>query len=254
MSAVQDGRSEPNQVDTPSLQCKWCHGPLTSLYLANSISRTIDLSKQVTLIINPESLEHAATFTVPELLLTENSQFFRAAFRNNWKEATTRTVELPEVAVSAFHLYLNWVYHKDVITGSRPPADEIALVIRDYVELWLLGDRFADTELRNSTIGALKHILHKVKDDVREWTTAFPLETTDRIWSATTEGRALRRFVVDIFDSEHSTEKIYRFGGDWCPEFLGDLMVRMMRRQRGESNEVWRWNSASHYYEHDERW
>lgn len=129
-----------------------------------------------------------------------------------------------------------------------PTAEKGAPMLNDYIELWLLADRSADTELRNSTINTLRDIVRGVKSDIIDWTTGFTLETTARIWSATTEGRALRRFVVDIFDSTDSTEAVYRFKDDWHLEFLSGLMVR---RQRGEKNVVWDWNSESHYHEYD---
>ena len=69
-----------------------------------------DLSKEVTIIVNEEQPDLEASFHVPESLLTEKSEFFQAACRNEWKEATSRVIKLPEVEPDIFSLYLFWVY------------------------------------------------------------------------------------------------------------------------------------------------
>ena len=66
-----------------------------------------DFANTLTIIINEDQPEHKATFTVPETLLTDKSEFFKAACRNEWKETSSRIVKLPEVDVGAFNAYLN---------------------------------------------------------------------------------------------------------------------------------------------------
>jgi hypothetical protein len=46
----------------------------------------------VTVILNEEEPELTARFTIPEALLTESSEYFQAARRNDWKEASSRIV------------------------------------------------------------------------------------------------------------------------------------------------------------------
>jgi hypothetical protein len=43
---------------------------------------------------------------VPESLLTDKSEFFKAACRNEWKEATSRVIKLPDVDNDVFRFYL----------------------------------------------------------------------------------------------------------------------------------------------------
>lgn len=47
--------------------------------------------------MNEDQPEQTATFTVPETLLMDKSEFFKAACRNEWKEVTSRVVKLPDV-------------------------------------------------------------------------------------------------------------------------------------------------------------
>ena len=71
----------------------------------------------LTVIINPDDHEHSATFAVPRILLTQWSDFFKAACRREWKEATSRVIKIPDVHVDVFHWYLDCEYRSNAPVG-----------------------------------------------------------------------------------------------------------------------------------------
>lgn len=73
-----------------------------------------DFTKELTVVINEDEPELAASFTVPEGLLVEHSDFFKAACRNEWLEATSRVIKLPQVDGESFRAYLYWVYKGEI--------------------------------------------------------------------------------------------------------------------------------------------
>lgn len=236
----------------------------SSPYLLLSISRTdsfprnFDLLKEVTLIINEDDPQHVATFAVPEHMLTEKSEFFEAACRNGWKEATTRVIRIPDVDNSAFHAYLYWVYRARVAVSPdpyiAPQSSAMATPTLDRLtELWLLADRFADTQLRNATMDALRgvtHSFHVVGDD---WAAAFTPPTIARIWSATTRGRALRRYIVDVYAGSVTAPVFDPIKDAFPPDFIMDLLLKTMREGHGNRKmNGTRKRLSPLYHEHDD--
>lgn len=65
-------------------------------------------------MINEDDPELARQFTITQGLLVEHPVFFEAACRNERQEATTRTIEVPNVNNENYYAYLCWV-HKESI-------------------------------------------------------------------------------------------------------------------------------------------
>jgi len=127
----------------------------------------------MTIIINEDEPEHTASYTVPETLLTEKSKFFEAACRNDWQEASTRIIKIPEVDTSAFKAYIHWIYKEKVAVSSQLTFDgkyntmaEARPTLHGLIQLWLLADRFADAQLRNLVTNAILHVERRVKSCV----------------------------------------------------------------------------------------
>lgn len=62
--------------------------------------------------------EHAETFYVHKDALRSTSSFFKAALNEDFKEAKTNSIELPEDDPSIFKLYLCWIY--DISPFTEP--------------------------------------------------------------------------------------------------------------------------------------
>lgn len=171
-----------------------------------------DFSKEITIIINEEQPHLVASFHVPEGLLTEKSEFFQAACRNEWKEATSRVIKLPDVEPDIFSLYLFWVHRgKLAVRNEWDLRDEdwyehANLAQTRLIKLWILADRLADIKLRNATmdemIAAVGRLSNEYSFDL------FTPEMTNVVWSATTTGRPLRRLLLDYHISNVWVEDV----------------------------------------------
>lgn len=100
-------------------------------------------------------------------------------------------------------------------------ADELSATFRDLVKLWLLGDRFADTKLRNVVVGHITSTIARLF--IEDMTEVFTPEIITSIWSATTTGRALRRLVLDSYASYVRPDQLAEQIEELSPEFVKDL-------------------------------
>lgn len=188
-----------------------------------------DFSKEVTIIINEDQPDLAASFHVPEGLLTENSEFFQAACRNEWKEATSRMIKLPDVEPDIFSLYLFWVHRgklavrNERVTDGKHFADNTRATQTSLVKLWILADRLSDVRLCNTIIDEMIAAT-QICDDIGGFV-LFPPDLTVLIWSATTAGRPIRQLIIDYFITYVYVTKVEEVMDDHHPDFLKELMV-----------------------------
>ena len=230
----------------------WYHA-----HSGSSVPHVHDLSNNVTIIINEEQPDLTATYHVPEELLVEKSQFFRAACRNEWKEAKSRVVKLPDVDPAIFNYYLLWVYRGRLPVRNEWDVycddweDDAIAVQSDLVKLWILADRLADVRLRNAIMDEIVAAMDKHKS---AQLVLFRPEMTVLAWSATTAGRPLRQLILDYYvfyvyasDVEQDVDKHH-------PEFVKELMLASLRMVDDNCSN-WRIPvemGRCHYHEHDE--
>lgn len=173
--------------------------------------RSLDVTEEVRIVINEWKPERTAAFVVPQELLTEKSEFFRTTCSKEVRLYDGPHIMIQDVDPEIFKAYLHWVYRGMVAVssgfdGQPRSAAQAEPTIKELVELWLLADRFSDSKLRNSTMDALREVAGSIYKADADWTAAFPPSMTVRIWPSTTKGRALRRFVVDIYQSRVTIE------------------------------------------------
>ena len=194
-----------------------------------------------------------------EDLLVEHSEFFRAACRNEWKEATSRVIKLPDVDPDVFHNYLYWVHREKLhptleirsFETDEPQIDGDTAAGLNHVlaQLWIFADRVADSLLRNTVMDSmLKLEEHADMDDTLAQ--AFIPATIDLIWSSTTSGRAIRMFVLDVYAEFFEPANLPTFVNDINPEFKEDLMLALV----GNHEKPWLYTlgrNRCRYHEHD---
>lgn len=223
-----------------------------------SFPHSQDLSKEVTIIINEELPDLTATYHVPQDFLTETSEFFQAACRNEWKEAKSRLVKLPDVEPEIFNSYLFWVYRgtllirNEWIFGDVNWEDDAHHVQSSLVKLWILADRLADAQLRNTVVDEMVTATGRlgVKSDF----VLFPPEVTVFAWSATTAGRSLRRLILDYYVFYVLTKDVEKDVDEHHPEFVKDLMLASLRMVDSRCS-IWKTpleKAGCHYHEHDD--
>jgi hypothetical protein len=202
---------------------------------------------------------------VPESLLTEKSESFKAACRNEWKEAISRVVKLSEIDADTFHSYLFWVYRDKIVIrdGSSVKADtqgmeHVVVYITGLVKLWILADRVADVRLRNAVIDELTFKLEE-RTEIEDRISLFPPALTTHVWSSTTANRPLRRVALDYYVGLVTAAQVKTQRDDFEPEFLKDIMVAAMEKIEDDDKEHYpphklvEREGQCYYHEHDEQ-
>lgn len=212
------------------------------MLIAKQQSSVPDFRKEIIVILNEESPEHTTSFTVPECLLTETSDFFKAACRDGaWIESTSRTINLPDVDPDVFNAYLLWVHRKALPTA---PSDDAFELVEDLVRLWLLADRLADFRLRNAVIDA-------ILVELNDFTTSlnvFPPELAARVWSATTPGRSIRRLIVDYYAKHVGATIVKGEVAEYHPDFTKDLLVKAIEVVKNDEENICPSKRDSRFY------
>ena len=225
----------------------------------DELTSVADFTNTLTIIINEDQPEHRATFTVPETLLTEKSEFFKAACRIGWQEASSRIIKIPEVDVGAFQAYIHWIYKEKVAVSSRHApkakfrnAAEAQPVFDDLVQLWLLADRLADAQLRNLASNAMLCAIGRIVGKSEDVTEAITPDTVALVWSRTTAGRALRRLIVDLYAQYVQPAILERIRDDLHPEFIKNIMMEAFWIKDGRQFSHPFLRGTCYYHEHEE--
>jgi hypothetical protein len=106
---------------------------------------------------------------VPEYLLVGGpvggSEYFKAARRGDLKGASSRVIKLQDINAEAFKSYVFWM-HKNKLAANTNiemdgvPHEQAAYPLMEkLVNLWLLGDRLADSEFRNTVMDVMIGVL-----------------------------------------------------------------------------------------------
>lgn len=198
--------------------------------------------------------------------MTEHSDFFEAACRGEWKEATAGTIEIPDVDNQTFYAYLYWIhkekipfetdYDLDECPSSSLYDHEASATLDEIIKLWLLADRLVTAKLRNAAADAILSIL-KIINPGSDMEDVFPAYMINMIWSATTKDRAIRRIVIDfyacmvhpkVFEDSMENEEYHL-------EFLKDLASKGLsiahQSDKNQHPNEWQKQQAGHYHELD---
>lgn len=194
-----------------------------------------DFTKELTIIINEDSIERTASFTVPEDLLAEHSEYFKAACRNEWKEATSRVIKLLDVDIDTFHTYLYWVYRERVAMKPLSKKSDFMSSFNELAKLWLLSDRLVDLNLGNTVMDAMTRIIEKMSLVVLG---AIKPEIINMIWSSTTPGRAIRRLVLEYYSQCITAAQMSPSMDELDSSFKQELMLHMMDFKNNAGNRI----------------
>lgn len=158
------------------------------------------------MIINEDSPTRTAIFIIPEGLLIEHSEYFRAACDRKWKDGQSGVIKISDVEPDTFKDYVFWMYRERIGIGYSSPdqqegfySHEAAPVLEDLTRLWLLADRFGDTKLRNECTDDILGVLGAIVIENDNCEDAFTPEMIAAIWLSMTEGRPLRHLVLDYY-------------------------------------------------------
>jgi hypothetical protein len=170
--------------------------------------------KMITLLVGTDEHE----LLVHEDYLARHSALFKAALKKEWAEGQTRTIKLPEETPDLVAFYLDYLYGKGLPTDSTKNNSRNGRVYDVLAELYALGERLQDDNIRNVIID---EIVRFSKLFSKESGRHFPLDLAiNTIYESTTVGLPSRRLLVELFVTNGEGKWVREISQ---PEFLCDL-------------------------------
>lgn len=91
-----------------------------------------------------------------EVLLQENSGFFAAALKKDWREGQKRVVKLPEEDSKIFNFWLNWLYcHRLHLATGPDEARTNGRFLEEAVRAYALGNVLLDFDFMDAVVDAI---------------------------------------------------------------------------------------------------
>lgn len=193
---------------------------------------------ELSIIINEEDPQTTATFTVPEAMLTEHSDLFKAACRDV-SPATARVIKLPQVDPDTFRAYLFWIHGGTIafnITWQNVSASDLYPASLELAKLWLLADRLTTLKLRHDIMVALHRVLSALDHAQGDPTAIFPPSMIMFIWPGTTPGRSLRKMVIDYYATKVPIHLVEERFEEYHSDFVQELTQKIMEIHQNAEN------------------
>ncbi|KAL8751295.1 MAG: hypothetical protein Q9199_006519 [Rusavskia elegans] len=195
----------------------------------------------VVLTVGPEKTR----FDVHKRQLCELSPFFDAAFNGTFREKAG-TMNLAEDDVHAFERFIRWVYERHVDISLECPLhgdkfdkfDFLMTRMREFIDLWILADKYDVPILKNDIIDMLFQTLKHGSDPALHKLRSPRLSDIRHIYANTARGSKLRKFVTAC----NAWLPLSQFftgqqGSNWLrdnPEFGTDLAIEFVSRLQGD--------------------
>lgn len=95
----------------------------------------------------------AEEFVIQRDLITRRSAFVREALGNEWKEARTGIISLPEDEPDIFALYHAWLYTGYILSKNESGGDgKTAEEYEELLKCYILGEKLLDNHFKDCTI------------------------------------------------------------------------------------------------------
>ncbi|KAF2751791.1 hypothetical protein M011DRAFT_393584, partial [Sporormia fimetaria CBS 119925] len=160
-------------------------------------------TRTIKVYVGPEPEDQV--FDVHAGLISNRSEFFKAALSGRWAASKNNTVKLPEDDPKVFGLYLQYLYRNILPGGEQGDAEA---VIRQLCELYVLCDKLVDPETRKAVLNALSRLCDKTKK--------LPaLDCVQSIYDSTMEADPARKLLVRVYTENGTNEAV-----DWPDETI----------------------------------
>lgn len=144
-------------------------------------------------------------FNLHEAFLCHVSAFFKGALEGSFKEASTKSVDLIDIDLKVFYMFVGWLYYRKV--HNVPEVGKCTEPTKlDCIQLYLFGDRHGIPELQDAAINALYAVIFAVSkedDDIYNF-----------VYQNTPANSALRKFIVHAFVHTCGKDKLCRESSD----------------------------------------
>lgn len=183
-------------------------------------------TKIVTIRVGKESASQ--DFMVHENLMVARSPFVRTALNNDWKEAKSRVIPMPEDQPETFSTYQQWLYSGKLFSrhdeGTIEDAAEYELLVKAYI----LGEKLMDSRFQDTILDCIVQKLRK--------TSTFDIGLSNLVYENTPSNSPLRRLWCDVYAWSGSPSWLDESKLSECvhAEFLMDLSRLQMSFWGGE--------------------
>jgi hypothetical protein len=210
-----------------------------------------------TLAVGEEEVE----YKVHEALLSERSEFFTSASKEEWKEGQEHRVPLPDDTPSVVDLYVQWIYSGRVLSGrtlgGKIPVKEEAdgeeckngsqfdLLIGGFV----FGEKIQDGGFKDAVVDALIHTVRTPDEKGVCW---YPTKSwVDQAYVGTPEGSPFRRLLVDMYKYHGRDDWLDdQKNVDFLAELAGDLLMDKRKKQQEYQDPTDQEVSGCQYHHH----
>ncbi|KAF2124791.1 hypothetical protein P153DRAFT_400871 [Dothidotthia symphoricarpi CBS 119687] len=169
--------------------------------------------------------EEVKKFLVHQDQLTISSEFFKKALSGDWEESSTRTVQLPETDVTAFGIYVKWLYSGKFYImedNDKSDKDEDDLIPDHELDKWhscyVLGSFLQDLDFKDALIDML---IEKARLEL-----AFSIHLVESVYDFSLATSPHRELVVHavahVWPNPFFQIKVLK---EQPAEFLADLLV-----------------------------
>lgn len=187
-------------------------------------------------------------FQVHLRILCEASPVFNAAFRGEFLEASSLSIDLPEDDPEAFERLVQWLYTKsyDILPSAEEYCDDDKMIFMRLAKLYVAADKYGIVRLKNDVVDRW----YKTQADRIQRRNIS--KAVDYIYENTTSGSKLREIVVAYF--------VWRINCSWYkrpstrirlgkrPEFATDVAIAMSQRVMDNQKNPFLLDS-SHFHE-----
>jgi hypothetical protein len=188
-----------------------------------------DYSDTIAILVGPNE----ELFSIHTDFLVDKSRFFAAVCSKKYLESDS-IIRLREVSPDSFRLYLGWVYSHDLKFTSDPRDDDNddddqahPYEQAKFCELYLLADLLNDVRLRNRTMEILVTQMRSLPHPHTIW----------RVYERTASKSLMREMLVDKAIMRIDRSDFARDIGEYPPEFVQDVAIQLLHRDRGGSQE-----------------
>jgi len=161
------------------------------------------------------------TFQVHEAVLTNSSEFFKAATKPEWRTDRTKPIDLSDQNPVPFARYVQWLYSNALNTYKSEHQD-----LEELARMYVVGEAVMDTKFQEVV---LKTIIHLYSDKQR----TMSLKMLRIIYEGTPPGSPARELMADIcaFQLKPEFKRVTNLDIHKDAELMKDLIVALLKHR-----------------------
>ena len=203
-------------------------------------------------------------WTVPKTFLTKTSEFFQKCCNGEWKEASTRTVELPETDPDEFAIYLQWLYTGDLVANEDNRLQDLKTedweariegartIFPALIALGILADMLMDPAFENAIVDEIIMAENAISH--------CPSSTSSKTLYDNVSGRSnIKRLIVDFYATKVDIRIVREQRATCHEDMIFDIMIRLHEDRKQPADERLdklrrpSWEKRCKYHTHNDK-